>query len=170
MGGTDLLVTKHRTEIPGKSFPNGAHICEVEIDPETGQLDVVKYTVVDDLGVLMNPALAAGQVHGGVAQGVGQVVTEQAVYDESGQLLSGSFMDYAMPRAADLPFVEFHSEPDSVCQQPDWNERMRRSRHHWRHGRSGERSSGCSLGVGRTRRQHAVDFRDRLARTCNCRQ
>ena len=117
-GRTDLLVTKHRTEIPGKSFPNGAHVCEVEIDPETGQLDVVKYTVVDDLGVLMNPALAAGQVHGGVAQGVGQVVTEQAVYDESGQLLSGSFMDYAMPRAADLPFVEFHSEPTPSVNNP----------------------------------------------------
>ncbi len=117
-GRKDLLSTQVRTELPGKSFPNGAHVCEVEIDPETGKLDVVKYTVVDDLGVLMNPMLAAGQVHGGVAQGVGQVVLEHAEYDEMGQLLSGSFMDYAMPRASDMPFVDFHSEPTPSVNNP----------------------------------------------------
>ena len=117
-GRNDLLVTQFTTELAGRSFPNGAHVCEVEIDPETGRVDVVKYTVVDDLGVLMNPMLAAGQVHGGVAQGVGQVVIEHAEHDESGQLLSGTFMDYAMPRASDLPFIEFHSEPTPSVNNP----------------------------------------------------
>ena len=117
-GQQDLLVTQHTTELPGKSFPNGAHVCEVEIDPETGLLSVDKYTVVDDLGILMNPMLAEGQVHGGVAQGVGQIVIEHAEFDDSGQLLSGTFMDYAMPRASDMPFVEFHSEPTPSLNNP----------------------------------------------------
>ena len=117
-GLSDLIVTEHTTEIADKSFPNGAHICEVEIDPETGRLAIDKYTVVDDLGVLMNPMLAAGQVHGGVAQGVGQVAMEHAEYDEAGQLLSGSFMDYAMPRASDIPLIEFHSEPTPSVNNP----------------------------------------------------
>ena len=82
----------------------------MEIDRETGRLAVVKYTVVDDFGYLINPMLAEGQVHGGVAQGIGQAVAELTVYAPDGQLLSGSFMDYAMPRAADLPFMEFHAE------------------------------------------------------------
>jgi len=82
----------------------------VEIDTETGVTRVVKYTVVDDFGVLMNPMLAEGQVHGGVAQGIGQAITENVVYDENGQLLSGTFMDYAMPRADDIPMMPFHAE------------------------------------------------------------
>jgi carbon-monoxide dehydrogenase large subunit len=110
-GRSDLLSTQHRTTIPGRSYPNGAHVCEVEIDPETGATQVVRYTVVDDLGVLMNPLLAEGQVHGGVAQGAGQAICEHVVYDAEGQLLSASFMDYAMPRATDLPMIAFHSEP-----------------------------------------------------------
>ena len=117
-GRRDLLTTQFTTELSGKSYPNGAHVCEVEIDPETGHLTVEKYTVVDDLGFLMNPMLAAGQVHGGVAQGVGQVVMEHAEFDDSGQLLSGSFMDYAMPRASDIPFIEFHSEPTPSVNNP----------------------------------------------------
>lgn len=107
----DLLVTECETKIPGRSYPNGAHIAEVEIDPETGLTKLVKYTVVDDFGRLMNPMLAEGQVHGGVAQGVGQAINESTVYDEFGQLLSGTFMDYSMPRASDLSMIEFHSEP-----------------------------------------------------------
>ncbi|WP_371153781.1 xanthine dehydrogenase family protein molybdopterin-binding subunit [Jannaschia sp. 2305UL9-9] len=110
-GRDDLLKTRESIKLPGRSFPNGCHLCEVEIDPETGQLDVVKYTVVDDFGVLMNPMLAEGQVHGGVVQGIGQAVTEHVVYDETGQLLTASFMDYGMPRALGLPMIAFHSEP-----------------------------------------------------------
>ncbi|MGD9921233.1 MAG: xanthine dehydrogenase family protein molybdopterin-binding subunit [Pseudorhodoplanes sp.] len=85
------------------TFPNGCHVCEVEIDPDTGVCQVLNYVVVDDVGRVVNPALVKGQVHGGVVQGVGQILFENIAYDESGQLLSGSFMDYAMPRAAHFP-------------------------------------------------------------------
>jgi carbon-monoxide dehydrogenase large subunit len=86
------------------TFPNGCHICEVEIDPETGTVAVDRYVIVDDLGRIINPLLVAGQVHGGLAQGLGQVLMEHAVYDpESGQLVTATFNDYAIPRAADMP-------------------------------------------------------------------
>ena len=91
------------------TYPNGAHICEVDIDPETGMFKIVRYTVVDDFGHVVNPLLVAGQVHGGIVQGLGQAMGENAVYDpETGQLLTGSFMDYWMPRADDMPFFDFH--------------------------------------------------------------
>ena len=86
------------------TFPNGCHVAEVEVDPETGAATLVRYTAVDDYGRLINPMLTEGQVQGGVAQGIGQAMFEHTVYDpESGQLLSGSLMDYALPRADDLP-------------------------------------------------------------------
>jgi carbon-monoxide dehydrogenase large subunit len=85
------------------TFPAGCHICEVEVDPETGMTDVVGWTAVDDFGVLVNPMIVEGQVHGGIAQGVGQALLERAVYDKEGQLVTGSFMDYTMPRAHDFP-------------------------------------------------------------------
>ena len=88
------------------TYPNGSHVCEVEIDPETGETDLVGYWVVDDVGVMVNPVIVKGQIHGGIAQGVGQALGEQVAYDpESGQLLSGSFMDYRMPRAGDFPDI-----------------------------------------------------------------
>ncbi|MBL8654253.1 MAG: molybdopterin-dependent oxidoreductase, partial [Alphaproteobacteria bacterium] len=93
---------------PGATYPNGCHIAEVEIDPNTGEVKVLDYTVVDDFGNVMNPMMVEGQVHGGVAQGLGQALLENCVYDpETGQLLTGSFMDYAMPRAYDLPPIRF---------------------------------------------------------------
>ena len=86
------------------TYPAGTHICEVEIDPETGKVDVVGFTACDDFGNIINPMIVEGQVHGGVTQGLGQALLEQCVYDqETGQLLTGSFMDYAMPRADDVP-------------------------------------------------------------------
>ena len=85
------------------TYPAGTHICEVEIDPETGVTEITKFTAVDDFGTIINPMIVEGQVHGGVAQGIGQAMLEQCVYDESGQLQTGSFMDYCMPRADDLP-------------------------------------------------------------------
>ncbi|MGE0281243.1 MAG: xanthine dehydrogenase family protein molybdopterin-binding subunit [Rhizobiaceae bacterium] len=91
------------------TYPNGTHICEVEIDPDTGDVAVVNYTMVDDYGVTVNPILLAGQVHGGVAQGLGQALTENTVYGEDGQLLTASFMDYGMPRADDLPHLNFET-------------------------------------------------------------
>jgi aerobic carbon-monoxide dehydrogenase large subunit len=94
------------------NFPNGSHIAEVEIDPETGQMEVVKYTAVDDCGVMINPLLVMGQVHGGVGQGLGQAVLENTAYDhQSGQFLAGSFMDYAMPRAGDFPSIDVDFNP-----------------------------------------------------------
>ena len=110
-GRDDLLTHHERATLPARSFPNGAHVAEVVVDPETGTVTTDRYTVVDDFGNLINPMLAEGQVHGGVAQGVGQAVQERVVYDEDGQLLTASFMDYAMPRAADLPYISFTSEP-----------------------------------------------------------
>lgn len=85
------------------TYPGGCHICEVEIDPDTGVVEVVNFTAVDDIGRVINPMIVEGQVHGGVAQGIGQALLEQAIYDESGQLMTGSFMDYTMPRADNLP-------------------------------------------------------------------
>jgi carbon-monoxide dehydrogenase large subunit len=110
-GRTDLLEHVARATLPARSYPNGAHVAEVVIDPETGVTRVDKYCVVDDFGNLINPMLAEGQVHGGVAQGLGQALSERVVYDEDGQLLTASFMDYAMPRADDLPMIGFRSEP-----------------------------------------------------------
>ena len=94
-------------KIDAHTFPNGCHMAEVEVDPDTGHIDLVRYIVCDDVGKAVNPLIVRGQVHGGVAQGVGQAVFEHTAYDsESGQLLSGSFMDYALPRASDLPDIE----------------------------------------------------------------
>jgi len=97
---------RHDAEAP--TYPNGCHVCEVEIDPETGVVSVIGYTVVDDFGAVVNPRLVAGQVHGGIVQGLGQAIFERCVYDpESGQLLTASFMDYCLPRADDLPSIDF---------------------------------------------------------------
>jgi carbon-monoxide dehydrogenase large subunit len=117
-GRLDLLRHAARAKLPGRSFPNGAHVAEVVIDPETGQSSVERYTVVDDFGNLINPMLAEGQVHGGVAQGLGQAMMEHVVFDPDGQLLTATFMDYAMPRAADVPLVGFTSAPVPSTQNP----------------------------------------------------
>jgi carbon-monoxide dehydrogenase large subunit len=94
------------------TYPNGCHVCEVEIDPETGATAIVGYTVVDDVGTVVNPLTLKGQIHGGVVQGAGQALMEQVVYDPaSGQLLSASFMDYCMPRADDFCAIEVKSNP-----------------------------------------------------------
>ena len=93
------------------TFPAGAHICEVEVDPETGVTDIVRYSVSDDFGRIINPMIVEGQVHGGLAQGIGQALLEACVYDaESGQLLTGSYIDYCMPRADDLPFFDVSTQ------------------------------------------------------------
>jgi carbon-monoxide dehydrogenase large subunit len=91
---------------PAVTFPNGTQICEVEIDEETGAVAITRYTVVDDVGRMVNPMLVKGQIHGGVVQGLGQGLFEELTYDRTGQLLTGSFMDYAIPRADDVPFFE----------------------------------------------------------------
>jgi carbon-monoxide dehydrogenase large subunit len=101
------------------TFPNGTHVVEVEIDPDTGEIALDRYTAVDDYGVMVNPMIVAGQAHGGIAQGIGQALLEQTVYDpESGQLVAGSFMDYAMPRADDLPFYKLGFNPTRCTTNP----------------------------------------------------
>jgi aerobic carbon-monoxide dehydrogenase large subunit len=110
------LDTTHHRMPPAQTFPNGCHIVEVEIDPETGVVRLERYTIVDDFGRTINPLLLEGQVHGGIVQGIGQALLEHAVYDpDSGQLLAGSFMDYAMPRADDIPAFAFatHNVPST---------------------------------------------------------
>jgi carbon-monoxide dehydrogenase large subunit len=102
-GGTPGLDAEAMAKIDAWTFPNGCHVAEVEVDPETGTTRIVNYVAVDDFGVVLNPLLVTGQVHGGVVQGLGQALMEHAVYDDGGQLLAGSFMDYAMPHAADMP-------------------------------------------------------------------
>lgn len=103
-GLTPGLDTYIWNELDIITFPNGCHIAEVEVDPDTGRVRLDRYTAVDDFGTVINPLLTTGQVQGGVAQGIGQAMLEHTVYDpETGQMLSGSLMDYALPRADDLP-------------------------------------------------------------------
>jgi aerobic carbon-monoxide dehydrogenase large subunit len=95
----------------GSTFPNGCHVAEIEIDPETGVTEIVNYSAVDDLGNVISRTLVLGQVHGGVVQGIGQAFGEHAIYDENGQLLTGSFMDYPMPRLGCLPNIQWDDHP-----------------------------------------------------------
>ncbi|MGA8382231.1 MAG: xanthine dehydrogenase family protein molybdopterin-binding subunit [Stellaceae bacterium] len=113
------LDTYHYWTREWMTFPNGAHAAEVEIDHDTGQVTLARYTAVDDYGVLVNPMVAAGQAHGAIAQGVGQALLEHAVYDpQSGQLVAGSLMDYALPRAADLPSFDLGFNPTRCTTNP----------------------------------------------------
>ena len=105
-------------DTPPSTFPNGCHVCELEIDPESGEVAVLSYVVVDDFGTIVNPLLVEGQVQGGIAQGLGQVLMEDVVYDPDGQLLTGSFMDFALPRADHMPPIEFHSHPVPATSNP----------------------------------------------------
>jgi carbon-monoxide dehydrogenase large subunit len=109
----------HVSDGPSAStYPNGCHIAEVEVDPETGAVEVVSYNCVNDFGVVVNPMIVAGQLHGGVVQGIGQALMEKTVYDSDGQLLTGSFMDYAMPRAADVPSFVLEDHPSPATTNP----------------------------------------------------
>ena len=113
------LDVKHVTkDVIPSAFPNGCHVAEVEIDPETGAIEVVKYAAVNDFGTIINPMLVEGQMHGGIVQGIGQALTERTVYDAEGQLLSGSYMDYALPRASDVPFFTTGSHPVPAKSNP----------------------------------------------------
>ena len=117
--GVDGGIDERSTFSPKTAnFPNGTHACELEIDPDTGEIEVLGYVVVDDVGTVLNPMLLKGQIHGGVAQGFGQAVLERAVYDEDGQNVAASFMDYAMPRAGDLTMFDVKSNPVPTKQNP----------------------------------------------------
>jgi carbon-monoxide dehydrogenase large subunit len=118
-GVPNTLSVKHVTAEPIQSvFPNGCHVAEVEVDPDTGEIEVVSYNSVNDFGTIINPLLVAGQVHGGVVQGIGQALMEKTAYDADGQLLTGSYMDYAMPRAGDMPEIGFESLPIPAKNNP----------------------------------------------------
>jgi carbon-monoxide dehydrogenase large subunit len=117
-GVPDTLDVDHTSEPVPSTFPNGCHVAEVEIDPDTGVVQIVRYTGVNDFGTIVNPMLVAGQLHGGVAQGIGQALMECVSYDSSGQLITGSFMDYAMPRAEDIPVMEVGDHPVPAKSNP----------------------------------------------------
>jgi carbon-monoxide dehydrogenase large subunit len=109
----------HVSDGPSAStFPNGCHIAEVEVDPETGTVEVVNYSCVNDFGTVVNPMIVEGQLHGGVVQGIGQALMENTIYDSDGQLLTGSFMDYPMPRAADVPSFVLADHPVPATTNP----------------------------------------------------
>jgi carbon-monoxide dehydrogenase large subunit len=110
-GVPSSLDVDHTTKEVPSTFPNGCHVAEVEIDPDTGVVQIVRYTGVNDFGTIVNPMLVAGQLHGGVAQGIGQALMECVSYDSSGQPITGSFMDYAMPRAEDIPMMAVGDHP-----------------------------------------------------------
>ncbi|OYW08007.1 MAG: carbon monoxide dehydrogenase, partial [Rhodospirillales bacterium 12-71-4] len=112
-----LDVTHVFDEAP-QAYPNGCHVAEVEVDPETGIVSVVRYTSVNDFGVIVNPMLVAGQAHGGIAQGIGQALLERVAFSDDGQLQSGSYMDYALPRAEDMPSIGFVSHPVPATTNP----------------------------------------------------
>ena len=110
------IAIKTLQKVGGPSWPNSAHVCEVEVDPDTGETKIVKYTTVDDVGRVINPLIVAGQVHGGIAQAVGQALLEDTRYDpESGQLLTGSLMDYCIPRADNLPSIATFTDETTPC-------------------------------------------------------
>ena len=122
----DGLEAKGEFDPPGVTFPNGCHMCEVEIDPDTGEIEIVEYCVCEDIGTVLNPTLAQGQMHGGIVQGAGQALLERTVHDpETGQLLTGSFMDYTMPRADDFCRFTFETREVPTRRQSHWRERHR---------------------------------------------
>ena len=114
---TSLSVDHNCSEVPS-TYPNGCHVAEVEIDPDTGVVHVVRYTGANDFGTIINPMLVAGQMHGGVAQGIGQALMEEVSYDSSAQPITGSFMDYAVPRAEDIPWMAVGSHPSPAKSNP----------------------------------------------------
>lgn len=117
-GVPDTLDVDHTSEPVPSAFPNGCHVAEVEVDPETGVVQIVRYSAVNDFGTVINPMLVAGQLHGGVVQGIGQALMEHVRYDESGQPITGSLMDYALPRAEDVPFMEVGDHPVPAKSNP----------------------------------------------------
>lgn len=117
-GVPDSLDVDHTSEPVPSAFPNGCHVAEVEVDPDTGVVQIVRYSAVNDFGTVINPMLVAGQLHGGVVQGIGQALMEQVRYDESGQPITGSLMDYALPRAEDVPLMEVGDHPVPAKSNP----------------------------------------------------
>ncbi len=117
-GVPSSLDVDHTADGVPSTFPNGCHVAEVEVDPDTGVVRIVRYSGVNDFGTVVNPMIVAGQVHGGVAQGIGQALMECVTYDDNGQPVTGSFMDYAMPRAGDVPVMVLGDHPSPATSNP----------------------------------------------------
>jgi carbon-monoxide dehydrogenase large subunit len=117
-GTPDSLDVDHATKETVSTFPNGCHVAEVEVDPDTGVIKIVRYSAANDFGTVVNPMIVAGQLHGGVVQGIGQALMEEVNYDASGQPITGSFMDYALPRAEDAPMMEIGDPPSPAKTNP----------------------------------------------------
>ena len=145
------------------AYPYGWHVCEVEIDAETGVVRIDRYTTIDDVGRAVNPLILHGQTHGGIAQGAGQALMERCVYDGDGQLLSGSFMDYAMPHADDFPRFVTALSRGAVDDASARHARRRRGRHHAGAGRDRQCRGRCAGRVRRHPHRHAVLARARVA-------
>ena len=148
---------------PVNNYPNGCHICELEIDRETGKVEIVRYSVVDDVGTVINPLLLHGQIHGGIAQGAGQALMEDIHFDRPGQLVTASFMDYAMPHAHDLCDMEVESNPVPTKTNPlgvkgRWRSRLRRR------AAGGDKCAGrCAFRIRRQTHRDAGNARADLA-------
>ena len=155
----------HVSDGPGAStFPNGCHVAEVEVDPETGVVEVVKYSCVNDFGTVINPMIVEGQLHGGVVQGIGQALMEQTVYDEEGQFLTGSFMDYAMPRADDVPQFSRRRSSGAGDDQSARRQRLRRSGLRRRADLGDERGGRRARRIRHPPYRHAGDARSASGR------
>ena len=128
------------------TFPNGCHVAEVEIDPDTGVITIVRYTGISDFGTVVNPMMVAGQLHGGVAQGIGQALMEEVRYDDSGQPITGSFMDYAMPRAEDIPMMDDRRSSLAGPDQSARHQGLRRGRLRRQPVDGGQRRDRCAVG------------------------
>ena len=144
------------------NYPNGCHVCEVEVDPETGSVTLARYAAVDDVGQIMNHLLCEGQIHGGVAQGVGQALMEAIVFDDDGQLVTGSFQDYAMPRADDFPDLVLGADRSAGENQSARRQRRRRSRRHRRAARGHRRHPRCAKTARHRPHRHAGNAEPRV--------
>ena len=138
------------------SFPHGTHLCATEVDTETGRVSLRSYVCVDDIGMVVNPLIVEGQVHGGLAQGIAQALFEEAVHDESGTLTTGTFADYLLPSAADLPLVHHRPHRDAVDHEPVGRQGSRRGRHHRVHPGGGQRGDRRGAALRRERHRDAV--------------
>ena len=144
---------------PDFIYPFGTHIAVVEIERGTGIISLRDYYSVDDCGPRISPLLVAGQIHGGLAQGIGQALLEQVIYDEQGQLLTGTMMDYTMPRADDFPHFTLDQTVTENHAESPGRERHRRGCHHRLDSRRRQRRHGCAASAGRATYRHALDAR-----------
>ena len=156
------LVATHFWEPPNFTFPFGAHIVVTEVDRETGAIDIKRYVAVDDCGKILNPLIVAGQVHGGVAQGLGQALWEEAVYDDTGQLVTGELTDYAIPQRAVHAVDREQPHGDAVAGESAGREGRRRGRHDRVLARGGELGGRRAVAARRAAHRHAADAAEDL--------